>query len=124
MDHGVDAGGGGDRRRQAEGEVGVEQRQVRQQQGRDHAELSGFAGGDDGDGCHLGAGTGGGRHLQQRQAAATDVAHAIDIRQPLLAVRVRQQRHQLGHVHRAAAAKTHHQLGTQDLPQLHGLQHH
>src|SRR5690606_4346910 len=96
--HGVDAGGGGHRRRQTERQVGVEQRQVRQQQRRNHAHLGGGAGGDDGDLGDLRAGAGGGRYLDQRQALAPGIADAVDVRQRLRALGVRQQCHQLGDV--------------------------
>ena len=79
MHHGVDAGGRGDRRWQAEGQVGIEQSQIRQQQRRNHAHLGGLAGGDDGDRRHLRASSGGGRHLDQRQAPAAGIAHAVDL---------------------------------------------
>ena len=123
MHHGVDAGGRGHRWRQAEGEIGVEQRQVRQQQGRDHAHLGRLAGGDDGDLRDFRTGAGGGRHLNQRQALALGIADAIDVLQRLRAIRMGQQCHQLGHIHRAAAAKPDHQIGTARFRLLDGSHH-
>jgi len=111
MHHGVDAGSGGHGRRQAEGEIRIQQRQIRQQQRRDHAHLGRLAGGDDGDLRDLGAGAGGGRHLDQRQALALGIADAVDVLQRLGGARMRQQRHQLGDVHRAATTEADHQIG-------------
>lgn len=124
MHHRVDTGRRGDRRRQAEGQVGVEQRQVGQQVGRDHAHLGGLAGGDDGDRRHLGAGPGGGRHLDQRQARPACVADPEDLAEPLPCFWVGEQRDQLGYVHGAAAAETDHQLGSHaPRPPERGLDH-
>ncbi|VTS45213.1 Uncharacterised protein [Streptococcus dysgalactiae subsp. equisimilis] len=124
MHHRVDTGRRGDRRRQAEGQVGVEQRQVGQQVGRDHAHLGGLASGDDGDRRHLGAGAGGGRHLDQRQARPARVAYPEHFAQALPRLGVGEQRDQLGDVHRTAAAETDHQLGVQcPRPLERGLDH-
>ena len=124
MHHGVDAGGGGHVGRQAQGQVGIQQRQVGQQNGGDHAHLGGGAGGDDGDLGHFRAGAGRGWHLNQRQALAAGVAHAIDVLQALRAVGVCEQGNQLGHVHRAAATKTDDQLRLHGFGLLNGGQHH
>ncbi|MNE59415.1 hypothetical protein D3C80_1545080 [compost metagenome] len=70
-----------------------------------------LAGGDDSDRRHFRAGARRGRHLDQRQAPATGLVDAVDVAEQLRALRVRQQRHQLGHVHGTAAAKADDQVG-------------
>src|SRR3990167_8908003 len=110
MHHSVDSGGGGHSRRQAKGQLGIEQRQIRQQQRRDHAHFGGFTSGDNGNLRDFRTGTGGGRYQNQRQTLTQGIANAVDLRQLLAALRMRQQRHQLGHIHRTAAAKANDQL--------------
>ncbi|MNP11754.1 hypothetical protein D3C76_1039560 [compost metagenome] len=123
MDHGIDTGGGSDRRWQAQGALGVEQRQVGQQQRRNDRHLGRLAGGDHGDRGDLGAGPGGGRHLDQWQARALGLVDAIDRLQGLVTGGVCQQRHQLGDIHGAAATETDDQLGA-DMPRpAHRRQH-
>ena len=64
MHHGVDASSSGDVGRQTEGEVGIQQRQIGQQNRRNHAHFGGCAGGDNGDLGDFRAGAGGGGHLE------------------------------------------------------------
>ena len=108
MHHGIDASGCSNRRRQAQGQIGVEHSQIRQQHGRNHTHLGGFAGGDNCHRSHLGTGASRGRHLDQRQALAPGIADAVDVLERLQTRRMRQQSHQLGHVHRTTATETDH----------------
>ena len=103
--HRVDAGGGGDRSRQADGQLGVEDGPVRQELRRDDAFLLGGAGGDDRDRRDLGTGAGGGRREHKRQPLTLDQADAVDVRDRL--VRGCEHRDQLRGVERAAAADRH-----------------
>lgn len=103
MDHRVDAGHRRHRRRQADGQLGIQYRQIGIQQRRDHALFLVSWGGDDRDRRHFRTGAGGSRHLDQRQARPLCQPDAIDVRQILR--RADQQGNQLGGVHRTAAAK-------------------
>jgi len=66
--------------------------------------------GQDGDRRDLGTGAGGGRYLDQRQAWPAREADTVNIGQGLR--RAHQQGHQLGGVHRTAAAEADHAVNT------------
>jgi hypothetical protein len=102
VDHRVDTGRGGDIFRQAEREIGVENGQIRQEEGAHDALFLRLARGQDGNRRHLRARAGGGRHQHQRQARSPGVADAISIGKPL--VTGRKQRDDLRNIHRRAAA--------------------
>ena len=121
MHHGVDAGGGRHAGRQAQGQAGVEDGQVRIQLRRDHTHLAGGARGDDGDVRHFRTRAGRGRQLHQGQALAMDIADAIQLRQFL--VPGGQHGDQLGHVQRAAATEADNQFHVKHLRLGHAGQH-
>ncbi|MNP20966.1 hypothetical protein D3C76_1135690 [compost metagenome] len=123
MHHGIDPGGRRDLRRQAEGQVGIEQRQVWQQQGRNHTHLAVLTGGDNGNRRHLRTGARRGRHLDQRQALPAGLIDPVDIAKLLLTLRVCKQCHQLGHVHGAATTETDDQICLHGPGLLHHLKH-
>ena len=103
MDHGVDAGGGGDGRRQAERQLGVEDRDVGQDERRRDAALFLGADGDDRDRRDFRAGAGGGRHQAERQARTPGVADAPGVVEVFAGAA--QQGRELGDVERGAAAE-------------------
>jgi len=122
VDHGVDAGGGGDHGRQAQGQGRIEDGKVGVELGCDHAHLGGGAGGDDGDVGDFGTGAGGGRHLHQRQALSADLADAVDVGKLLFAGG--QDGDQFCHIHRAAAAEADHQVDVVLLGEAHRIRDH
>ena len=121
MHHGVDAGGGRHGRRQAQGQAGVEDGQVRIQLRRHHAHLAGGACGDDGDVRHFRTRAGRGRQLHQGQALALHIADTIQLRQCLAPGG--QHGDQLGHVQRAAATEADNQFHVKHLRLGHAGQH-
>ena len=121
MHHRVDACGRRDGAGQADRELGIQDGQVGIELRRDHAHLGRLACGDDGHRRHLGARARGGRHLDQRQACAGDLADAVHLFQRLL--RGQQRGDQLGHVHGRATAQAQHHLRLGTARTLGGLQH-
>ncbi|MNF75300.1 hypothetical protein D3C84_573620 [compost metagenome] len=122
VDHRIDAGGGGHGLGQPQGQVGVEQGNIRQQGRRDDHILLALAGGDHRYGGDFGAGAGGGGHQNQRQAAAVGALDTVDIGQRFFAAG--QQCGQFGRIQRAAAAKADHAIGAALPGRLHRVEDH
>ena len=97
MHHRVHSGGGGGGGRQADCQFRIQIGGVRIQLWSHDAALGGFARGDNGDWRYFRTRSGGGRHLDQRQAATLDLVDAVHSLQRLRAMA--QHGHQLGHVH-------------------------
>ena len=121
MHHGVHPGHGGDRRRQPQGQVGVQHRRVGQQHGRGNPCLGGFPGGNDRHRGDFRAGAGGSGHQYQRQAPAAHVADAVQLGQGLLSGQ--QHGHDLGHIHGTAAAHGDHAVYALAASQVRRRQH-
>ncbi|MNZ94851.1 hypothetical protein D3C78_1139690 [compost metagenome] len=98
MYHRVDAGGGGDQRWQAGGQLGIEDDLVGIQLVGHDAHFGRLAGGQDGDVGHLRASACGSGDLHQWQACALDLADTVQVGQCLLGGD--QHRGQFGDVHR------------------------
>ncbi|MCY1306698.1 hypothetical protein D9M70_565710 [compost metagenome] len=81
MHHRIDTGGSGDLGRQAAGQFGVQNCEVRQQQWRDDDVLLPLTGGHHRHRGHLRAGAGGGRDQDQWQARPLGQVDAIDLPQ-------------------------------------------
>ena len=106
--HRIDAGGGGHKRWQTQGQGCIEDGQVRVQLRRDHAHLGRFACRYDGNVGDLRTRTGRRRNLHQRQTATFDVADTVNVSDLLLARC--QHGDELGDVHRTAAAQPDHNV--------------
>ena len=91
-------------RRQAERQIGIEQRDVGNEQRRDDALLLVRAGGDDGDRRHLRAGAGRRRHERAAAGAGPSRCRRRRYRQASSPLRSK-QRHELGDIERRAAAE-------------------
>ncbi|EGF30651.1 hypothetical protein IMCC9480_1067 [Oxalobacteraceae bacterium IMCC9480] len=121
MDHRIDAGGGSGSRRQTQRQFGIKDREVGNEQGRDHPALGGGTSRHNRNRGHFGTGAGRGRYLHQRQARTDDVADAVHGVEWLAGSH--QHRDQFGHIHRRPAAQPDHQLGAPVTRTLRGSQH-